>query len=316
MLNISHRQLRAFLLIARLKNFSRAADQLHIAQSGLSLMVRELEEQLGFRLFNRTTRHVSLTELGAQLLPVAERNVQELEAVAARLGATAKVARQTLTVGAPPQTCANLLPELIARFATLRPDVRVKVVDADIGSISSLVQSGEVDLGFGMFIKPAPSITRLPLFQFSLALVQSYKSSRASDEPVTWASLKDAALIALPSDNPLQQLIDRHLAEVGHHREPSYVVNFIDTQLGLAAAGCGVAIVPTTAFQASLHRRLSMQAIIAPAQELAFYEVRSSGRKLPDCAEEFTTLLQSSFAHRARGSLPVSAKPARARRSS
>lgn len=301
MLNVSHRQLRAFLLIARLKNFSRAAEQLHIAQSGLSLMIRELEQQLGFRLFNRTTRQVTLTELGLQLLPIAERNVQDLEAIAARLGATAKLASQTLTVGAPPQTCANLLPPLIAKFGGLRPNVRIKVVDADIASIPNLVQTGEVDLGFGMFIKPAPGITRLPLFQFSLALVSSNKTFRSSDEPVTWKSLKDAPLVALPSDNPLQQLIDKRLSEVGHLREPSYVVNFIDTQLGLAAAGCGVAIVPTTAFQASQHRRLSMQVIVAPASELDFYEVRNSGRQLPDCAEEFTALLQSSLAKRMEG---------------
>lgn len=301
MLNVSHRQLRAFLLIARLKNFSRAAEQLHIAQSGLSLMIRELEQQLGFRLFNRTTRQVTLTDLGLQLLPIAERNVQDLEAITARLGATAKLANQTLTVGAPPQTCANLLPTLIAKFGETRPDVRIKVIDADIASISGLVQSGEVDLGFGMFIKPAPGITRLPLFQFSLALVRSSESSRSSGASVTWKSLKDAPLVALPSDNPLQQLIDKRLSEVGHHREPSYVVNFIDTQLGLAAAGCGMAIVPTTAFQASLHRQLSMQPIVAPTSELDFYEVRSSGRQLPDCAEEFTALLQSSLAKRMEG---------------
>ena len=298
MLNVSHRQLRAFMLVARLRNFSRAAEQLHIAQSGLSLMIRELEQQLGFRLFHRTTRQVTLTELGAQLLPVAERNVLDLEALAARLGESARVAQQTLTVGAPPQTCANLLPGLIARFGDLRPDVRIKVVDTDLASVSRLVQSGDVDLGFGMFIEPATSIARVPLFQFSLALVNRHEAFGWTDEPVSWDALKGRKLIALPGDNPLQQLIDKRLRSVGHAQEPAYVVNFIDTQLGLAAAGCGAAIVPTTAFHMSLHRRLSMQPIVAPAEKLDFFEVRNSSRRLPGCAEEFTGLLLQHFSAR------------------
>jgi DNA-binding transcriptional LysR family regulator len=298
MLNVSHRQLRAFLLVARLKSFSRAAEQLHIAQSGLSLMIRELEEQLGFRLFNRTTRQVGLTDLGEQLLPIAERNVRDLEAMAEQLGKTARIARQTLTIGAPPQTCANLLPGLITTFSEIRPDVRIRLVDADVSMISSMVQSGEVDLGFGMFVRPAQGLVRLPLFKFSLALVKRHKSFRWTDEPVEWSSIKGASLVALPQDNPLQQLIDKRLAAVGHHDEPAYVVNFIETQLGLVSAGRSVAIVPTTAFASSISRKLSMQPIVGPAVDLEFYEIRSSSRKLASSAIEFTELLQEHLKKR------------------
>src|SRR5207302_2043235 len=85
-MNITSRQLRAFLLTARYQSFSRAADQLFITQSGMSVLVRELEAQLGFRLFERTTRRVTLTEFGSKFLPIADRSLVDLESAAANIG--------------------------------------------------------------------------------------------------------------------------------------------------------------------------------------------------------------------------------------
>jgi len=81
-MNITSRQLRAFVLIARHQSFSRAAQQMSITQSGISMIVRDLESQLGFRLFDRTTRKVNVSELGSRFLPVATRCLSELEGAA------------------------------------------------------------------------------------------------------------------------------------------------------------------------------------------------------------------------------------------
>ena len=78
-MNITSRQLTAFVLIARHESFSRAAEQMYITQSGISIIVRDLESQLGFRLFDRTTRRVRVSEFGARFLPVATRCLSELE---------------------------------------------------------------------------------------------------------------------------------------------------------------------------------------------------------------------------------------------
>src|SRR3970282_1739450 len=101
-MNITARQCKAFLLTARHQSFSRAAEQLFITQSGMSVLIRELEDQLGFRLFDRTTRRVKLTEFGTRSLPIADRSVLELESAAANIGRSASVASRTLTIGAMP----------------------------------------------------------------------------------------------------------------------------------------------------------------------------------------------------------------------
>jgi DNA-binding transcriptional LysR family regulator len=94
-MNISSRQLTAFVLIARHGSFSRAAEHMYITQSGISIIVRDLEAQLGFRLFDRTTRKVKVSELGARFLPVATRCLSELEGAAQsiRRGTSAAIGR-------------------------------------------------------------------------------------------------------------------------------------------------------------------------------------------------------------------------------
>ena len=86
MINLTSRQLRAFSLVAQHRNFSRAAEALFITPSGLSVLIRELESQLGFRLFDRTTRHVVLTDHGREFLPTAQRSLADLDGAVSRIG--------------------------------------------------------------------------------------------------------------------------------------------------------------------------------------------------------------------------------------
>jgi DNA-binding transcriptional LysR family regulator len=89
-MDFTSRQLRGFHLVAEHRSFSRAAEALFITPSGLSMLIRDLEQQLGFRLFDRTTRHVQLTPLGAELLAVSQRSVEAFDTVVARLRRTAR----------------------------------------------------------------------------------------------------------------------------------------------------------------------------------------------------------------------------------
>ena len=91
-MNITLRQLKAFVLTAKHESFSRAAEQMFITQSGISIMVGELESQLGFRLFHRTTRKVRLTEPGSKFLPTATRCLSDLEGSVSNLRHAARTA--------------------------------------------------------------------------------------------------------------------------------------------------------------------------------------------------------------------------------
>jgi LysR family transcriptional regulator, carnitine catabolism transcriptional activator len=293
-MDFTSRQLRAFLLVAQHHSFTRAADALFITPSGLSLLIRELEHQLGFRLFDRTTRHVALTTPGAQLLAVARRNIEELDAAMARIGESARDASHSITIGAGLMVAANVLPQAIKEFRGQRPDVRIQVFDADATTMLQRIQAGTLDMALGSY-KSAPGVRRTPFFRFSLMVCRPH-----SDAPhrvsTTWSSLKGERLIAQIPTSSVQQLITKHLAEAGIATEPAMVLNRLDTVLAMVEAGEGIAIVPSFALPACRQRRIVMSRLINPTVTLDFHQIRPRGRKLSPAAEDFTSFLQSYIA--------------------
>src|SRR2546425_10135061 len=144
-MNITSRQLKAFLLTAQHQSFSRAAEQLFITQSGMSVLVRQLEALLAFRLSDRTTRRVMLTEFGVKYLPIADHSLLELEAAAANIGRSATEADRHLSIGATPLVAAGLLPPAIAQYAKRKPELENRGYEADRPRRIEMVQSGGID---------------------------------------------------------------------------------------------------------------------------------------------------------------------------
>src|SRR6516165_7540860 len=157
-MDITFRQLRAFLLVAQQRSFARAAEALYITPSGLSVLIRELETQLGFRLFDRTTRHVGLTNYGSELLGIVRESVDKIESVAARLNRSAVETQRSFSIGAPPLIAANVLPDAIKEFRDHRPDLRIRIFDVGGEALTRLVEQGKLDMSIGGFFKPAPEI--------------------------------------------------------------------------------------------------------------------------------------------------------------
>ena len=142
--------MRAFLLAAEFGSFTRAADTLLLTPSAVSVLIRELETQLGFRLFNRTTRHVALTPDGQELRAVATRVLEELDAAMSQI-AVARTTGQPLSIGAPPVIAAAVLPQAIREFQDQRPGFRLQVFDADLTTIKQRVEAAKLDMGLGIY---------------------------------------------------------------------------------------------------------------------------------------------------------------------
>jgi LysR family carnitine catabolism transcriptional activator len=295
MIDFTSRQLRAFLLVAQHHNFTRAAEALFITPSGLSVLIRELEHQLGFRLFDRTTRHVALTTHGSQLLAVVRRSVDELDAAMSRIAQTAKEASQTLSVGAGQLHAANILPGAIKEFRSRRPDVRIQLFDADMTSIVQRINAGDLDVGFGFF-KNAPGISRTRFFRFPLMVIHPESGAAPRRSSMTWSALKGERLILQAPPAPLRQLVDEHLAQAGVDSESAMVLNRLDTLIAMVEAGEGIGIVSASALPVCRHRHVTMTRLVNPAVVVDFYQIRNRGRKLSPAAEEFSTFLQGYIA--------------------
>ncbi len=303
MIDFTSRQLRAFLLVAQHRSFTRAAGALFITPSGLSLLIKELENQLGVRLFDRTTREVALTASGTELLTAVQHNLRELDMSLSHIARTKGVG-PSLSVGGAPLWAAGgiALAQVIKACRPNTPELRLQVFDGDSATTLAKVESGELDVGFGFFFKHVPGIRRIPLFRFSLIVIRANPGRASSRRSVSWVSLKGERFVTFQPSVPLQQFVDRNLAKAGVSYQPSLVVNYLYTQIAMVEAGEGIAIVPSFAFGECRNKGLLISSLVNPTVHLDFYQIRKGGRKLSPVAEEFTAFLKNYIVEWARKS--------------
>ena len=294
LINVSSRQLLAFLEIGRLHSFAKAAEQVALSPSGMSMLVRELEQQLGARLFDRTTRSVTLTDAGRRLQPVAERIVDELRGLGQSLGGIEAAVRSRLDVAATPMISASLLPGVVRGFADSHPQVRLLLADVDVGQVRRRVLEGEADIGLGFFVKPAVGLSRQPLCRFRLMRIAppggDVGAGLGPSRP--WRSLAGAPLIGLPADNPIQTLVERELARIGRAHEERPTMNLLGTLVAMVRAGLGQAIVPSFVLDECLRQGLRVAMLVEPAVHLDLFLVARRGVQAKAAAVEFADALK------------------------
>jgi DNA-binding transcriptional LysR family regulator len=294
-MEFTSRQLRAFHLLAHHLNFARAAEALFITPSGLSVSIRELERQLGFSLFDRTTRQVTLTPRGRELLEITRPALETIEGAASRIERGGKGKPRRITVGTTPWVAANVLPPAVKAFRDLRPDLRIGIFDGAIGTIARRVEAGKLDLGLGIFRK-MPGLRRVPFFRFSLMAIRPDKDGTPDRVSTKWSALTGQTLISLTTNYPHQQLIDKQLEKAGIVWRRGQTVNFLDTQIGLVEAEQGIAIIPSFGLPACRSRKVTMSELTEPLVTLEFYKISSRARNLPEEASEFSAFLKRYIA--------------------
>ena len=178
--DLNFRHLQAFVTVARLNSFTRAAKLLHLSQPALTKQVRQLEERLGIRLFDRDTRTVALTHIGTELNPVVAQLLREIEGVVFNTRNLPAKSRGILRVAALPSLCSTILPCAIARFRELHPGVSVVLRDVVAQRVVSMVKAEEVDFGVGSLSGGDPDV------RFT-------------------ALLSDQMVVAFPAGHPLRQ---------------------------------------------------------------------------------------------------------------
>ena len=291
-MNLSMRQMRAFLHVARTGNFTRAAERAHMTQAGLSILVREVERQIGARLFDRTTRAVQLTDAGRRFVVVAESVLQQLDDATAEVGELGRPARQQLRVAATPLVSSHLLPQLLADFRDA-PRRRARPADRQqpagrAGPRRVRRRRPRAGLLLPRHAGPgAPPRRRLPAHE-GLA---GGRAAGARSGARRWASLRSVPLITLPSDNPIQRAIDQQLDALGIERDEASSVSFLATLISMVEAGFGTAVMPTFAVAACRRHRVRLDLLGSPTVKLGFYRITRRGAAESDAMKAFSDAL-------------------------
>ena len=148
-LNITLRHLRTFIIVARQGSFNLAAQELSRTQPAVTLAIKQLEEFVGIKLLERTTRSVAPTNEGENFLPIAERLVRDFDSAIYDLRATAERRVGHVSIAIVPSVATNLLPPIIKTFSNAYPGINLHLDDDSSRGVQQRVERNEVDFGVG-----------------------------------------------------------------------------------------------------------------------------------------------------------------------
>jgi DNA-binding transcriptional LysR family regulator len=295
-MNFSFRQLRAFVAVAQWKNFTKASQNMHITQAGLSAMIKDLEVQMGCRLFDRTTRVVTLTDAGVLLHPVALRTVRELEDVHAQVKDEILQGHRVLRVGVTPLIASSLVPRLLKQYAKRKNSYQLDILEEPRERIQELVETGDLDAGFGIFFSDVSGLNRQAMFPTPLmAVLPGSGTNRVHAlRTCTWSSLEGAALVCLAESNPIQLLVDKTLKDAGISIPDRIRVTHLQSAIAYVDQGFGISVMPAFARMACTRYQVECSLLERPAVPLDYYCITRAGTDNADRSagliEEFVFL--------------------------
>jgi DNA-binding transcriptional LysR family regulator len=291
--NVTIKQIVAFLTVAEFGSFTRAGERLKIAQPALSQAIRDLERELGLRLFDRTTRRVELTEGGREFRDATAKIVDDLDFAVRSVHDLAGRRRGRVVVAAPPLLAAAILPSAMVDFARLYPGVQVTILDAPTREIVESVRSGRAEYGLGTFAPGEPGIERVRLARDELLLFCRPDHPFASQANVTWKALSEESMITLTRDSGIRRLLEIGFESAQIALTPAFEVAQIATILALVQAGLGVAVLPAYAHAEAAARHLVSRPMVAPKIARDIVLVHATGRSLSPAAVALQPILRS-----------------------
>jgi DNA-binding transcriptional LysR family regulator len=290
-MHISLRQLRAFIAAVETGSFTRAARRLHLSQSAVSMVIRQLESEIGLDLFSREHKRVMLTEMGAQLVPIARRMMDDLDRIALSASDVRQLQRGSLRVGVPQVMACTLIPPVLTAFSRRHPAISVKLLDTTLDDIPAAVARGAVEFGIGPDRPSDPGIERTFFRNVPIRFVCAASHPAARRRSIAWSATRGDPWIYYPST--FSEDIRAALWQHGRTQrlEDATVVEHLTTALALVGQGGGVSTAPDYARALQTDFRVKFIPLVDPVIERAFYIYKRNGRALSPAAREFLALL-------------------------
>jgi DNA-binding transcriptional LysR family regulator len=298
-MKVELRHLRAVIAVAQHRHFSEAARSLHTSQPNLSRLIRNIEDELDARLFDRHTRGVALTPFGREFVRHAS-SVLDLHASGmADLSDLIEMRRGHVTVAALPSISTSLLADVLHAFRAAHPAIDISIRDDVTASIIGLVREARVDFGIGLAAGDMNELDTQPLATDNLMLLCHRDHRLAARETCRWSDLRDESVIAFAAGSSVRPLMERAYAENGMAFRPAIEASHLSSAEGMALKGLGVAIVPSTRALTITDPSLRAMPIRDPVMTRELVLIHRQGRSLSPAAQVLRDMV-AEFAARER----------------
>lgn len=240
-------QLAYFLAVAEARHFTRAAQQVHVAQPSLSQQIRALEGELGADLFNRARGNITLTDAGQALLPLARRMLADAESAQIEVQEVVGLRRGRVRLGATPSLCTGLLPQVLRVFHHEHPGISLRIEEGGSRDLVGELAGGSLDLA--LLILPLqshdPALATIELLSEELVVVSAVHAAPPTAEPrIEVKELRDHPLVMFRHGYDLREFTMAACRAEGF--EPKFAVEGgeMDAVLAMVEAGLGIAVLP------------------------------------------------------------------------
>ena len=246
-MRINLKLLATFLSVAENASFRKAAEQNHLSLPAVSMQIKQLEEQLGVSLFQRTTRRVELTAEGEQLMISGRKAMAEIESGLAQIQQAADVQHGRLSFACVPTVSSTRLPQILTTFARRFPGITVHVRELTNKELLEAVRRREVDFGIGALPERKGELEFTPVFvdEYCALLPKGYQDGGRSG--ISLKELSKMPLLKLSRSTAFREHLDEVLRANGLPVETNYEFVHVHTIVAMAEAGLGVALLPRIA---------------------------------------------------------------------
>ena len=244
MMNINFKLLGVFLSVAENASFRKAADQTNRSMPAVSMQIKQLEEQVGVALFQRTTRKVSLTEEGEKLLISARKALAELEIGLSHIQHSIDLQHGRLSFACVPTVASTRLPLVLTTFAKKYPGITVHVRELANHELLDCVRRREVDFGIGPMPEIKGDLDFLPIFvdEYCALLPKGYDDQ--GRDGISLRELSNMPLLMLSNASAFRGHVEKALVTSGLEVKSNYEFVHVNTLVAMAEAGLGVALLP------------------------------------------------------------------------
>jgi LysR family carnitine catabolism transcriptional activator len=281
--------IRAFVTVAQTGHFAKAAAQLHLSPSALTVQVQQLEHWLGVALLDRGPRHLELTEAGRQNLVHMETLLLDLDNLVATNRDLAALKRGVVELAALPSLCAGLLPVVLKHFADLHPGVEVRLRDVVAQQVEDQVRAGSVDFGLSVAPRSAGGLRFQPLLVDRICLLLPLDHPLNDGRTVTLADLDDQPMILTGRDSSVRMQVERLFEDRRLTLRRQIEANYMSTAIALVQQGLGMTLLPESAVQG--HETLACIRLEEPALNRCIGIITRGERTLGPAAEVLAALL-------------------------
>ncbi|KLN61544.1 hypothetical protein WH96_03995 [Kiloniella spongiae] len=288
-------QLRAFVAVSRARSFTRAAEVLEISQPSITTAIKQFEEVIGMKVFDRSTKTLRLTKASEMYLPSIERFLDELDMTLSDFKEISYGSQGNIAVAVVPSVATNVLPSAVKSFSATFPKIRISLRDDNSFGVRERVLNGEVDLGVAGRTTFSDDLDFEPLIRDPFGAVVHKTHVLAKEKgPIVWEELSGYPYISFAPDTGIRPILDM-LANVPENvRSPWVEVSNIATVLSFLKTNLGIAALPRMSVN-TIENDVVFRTLLNPPVFRELGLITRKGRTLSPAASNFVDHIKNTL---------------------